>query len=105
MLTIEILWIISIILCFIGLTLSLLGIRKAHQLGIRNNEVAKFRYYLIDLSTEYIIKHLRDPNLTELKNPYIWLLGKYSYDEMLYSKKPLTLEAWFTESEIKEIKS
>lgn len=105
MLTIKILWTVLVILCLIGLVWSFLEVREAQRLSVRNHEVAKFRYYLLDLSTEYIIRHLNDPNLTELNNPYLWLLEKHSYDEMLYSEKPLTLEEWFTEDEIKEIKS
>lgn len=32
------------------------------------------------------------------------LYDKYSFDDMLYSFKPLTLEAWYSEEEIKILK-
>lgn len=32
------------------------------------------------------------------------ICDKYNYEDMLYSLKPLTLEAWYTEEEIKILK-
>lgn len=38
------------------------------------------------------------------KDAYIWFSDKWTFDRMLYSFKPLKLEYWFTEEEIREIK-
>lgn len=32
------------------------------------------------------------------------LYNRYSFDDMLYSSRPLRLEAWYTEEEIKDMK-
>lgn len=74
-------------------------ISKYNKLLKRNNEVYNFKIQLIDLATTY---SLRNPKKDDA---FTWFFNKYTYDEMLYSKKPLTLEAWYTENEIKLIKS
>lgn len=34
-----------------------------------------------------------------------WFLGKYTYDDMMFSFKRLRLESWYTKEEIAEIMS
>lgn len=68
----------------------------------RNNKVAAFRGKLIDMSSEYNKRRINEHDF-DYKCAYEWFLNKYTYKRMLYSFKPLKLEAWFTEEEIKEI--
>lgn len=88
--------ILSIILVIIlsGLFISIFyGI----YLLFRNNKVYKFRTRIIDLETD---KYLAEKSYE--KNPYE-LHDRYTYDEMLYSFKPLKLENWFTKEEVESL--
>ena len=57
---------------------------------VRNDRVCAFRLYILDLNPN---KRLACIELHE----------KYIYEQMLYSFKPLRLECWFTEEELKTI--
>lgn len=57
---------------------------------VRNDRVYAFRLYILDLNPN---KRLACIELHE----------KYSYEQMLYSFKPLKLKYWFTEEELKTI--
>lgn len=70
----------------------IIGIIICFYLLLRNGKVCDFR-----------IKFIKFANLANYKE-VIKLHDKYSYEEMLYSFKPLKLEAWFTEEEIKILK-
>ena len=105
MLIVEIIWIVLVIVCIIGLVLSIKGVRESREALKRNKEVYPFRLQLLDLASAYNIKRLKDGTLTDENDALIWFFGKYTYEMMLYSDKPLTLEAWFTEEEITRIKS
>ena len=68
---------------------------------IRNKMVHRFRHEIIKMACDYQVRHA-----FEVKdNAYIWFVGKYSYDEFLYSLKPLRLECWYTEEELNRINS
>lgn len=56
----------------------------------RNDRVCDFRLYILDLNPNKI-------------RACIKLYKKYSYKQMLYSFKPLRLECWFTEEELRTI--
>lgn len=43
--------------------------------------------------------------LDEALKAYDWFMDKYTYEQMLYSFKPLKIESWYTEEEIKRITS
>lgn len=64
---------------------------------------------LLELTSNHSQRIIRNPkSLEELQNAldvYDWFFGKYTYDQMLYSLKPLTLEAWYTKEEIKRVKN
>lgn len=64
-------------------------------IGIRNNKVGSFRSYLLNLCGKAANKYGDD-----WRKPYR-IYGKHSYYRMLYSFKPLKLEKWFTDDEIK----
>lgn len=71
----------------------------------RNNEVYAFRQQLLHLASAYSIRRIREGIFTREDDALTWFLNKYTYEEMLNSNKPLTLEEWYTEEEIKRVKS
>ena len=76
--------------------------RKCDKILDRNLEVFAFKNRLVDLSVKCDIYHTKN-NIT----PEVWAIDyypeKYTYDTLLYSDKPLTLESWFTQKEIDEL--
>lgn len=63
----------------------------------RNDKVYEFRYKILDLESERHSEAIRQGLFFKRLN----LIDKHSYDDMLRSFKPLKLENWFTEEEIK----
>lgn len=68
----------------------------------RNDKVGQFRLKLIDMAHMATRKAIHS-GMDDIGRAYE-LCDKYSYEDMLYSLKPLTLEAWYTEEEIKILK-
>lgn len=64
----------------------------------RNYEVHSFRSYIIDRLHEAKIRAI-NKGIFYL-DEYDDIYDKYSYNDMLYSFKPLKLEYWFTQEEI-----
>ncbi|MDE5902806.1 MAG: hypothetical protein K2H21_06270 [Muribaculaceae bacterium] len=61
---------------------------------------------MIDMASDVAIRILYDESLSLDARSKKWgkpydIVERYSYDRMLYSLRPLKLEAWFTEEEIK----
>lgn len=77
-------------MCLGGMIWCIIGMKKTHNLMIRNNLVYTYRAKLIT-------RCYPNSNLSSR------LISKYTYDEMLYSSKPLEDEYWFTNEEIEEI--
>ena len=77
----------------------ILGIAFVLWHSERNEAVFRFRTELIDMASDAAIRILFDGG-KEWHKPYD-IVERYSYDRMLYSLRPLKLEAWFTEEEIK----
>lgn len=78
----------------------------------RNSEVYNFRRIIADTlyartksKTDYIFKQTNwKDKLIEEKNLNDYnLLDKYTYDDMLYSFKPLKLEKWYTKEELEDM--
>lgn len=73
----------------------------------RNEKVKDFCFSLVDMAYEYEVRRLKEyaesGEERKEKNAYDWFANKRSYEDYLYSLKPLKLEAWFTEEELKEI--
>lgn len=68
----------------------------------RNHEVYKFRSEILNIIETSEKKLLRNGHTdTEYLHE---LYGKYTYCEMLYSFKPLKLESWYAEYEIRRMK-
>ncbi len=68
----------------------------------RNEEVGRFRQEIIDLLSATAQKRIK-AGRSDWEELYSYL-NKYSYDAMLNSFKPLKLESWYTEEEIKIMK-
>lgn len=99
---IHILLITFLAIGLIGLVVCSIGIFKCVRDLRRNNEVYEFRQKLLELAHNYNIRHIELP-LGEISGVYKWFVDKWTYDEMLKSRKSLTLEAWYTPEEIKKI--
>lgn len=83
-----------IVFC-IGVFLIVFGV----WMGERNNKVYVFRMHVLDLCGS-AAKRCGD----DWCKPYR-ISHKHSYYRMLFSFKPLKLEAWFTDDEIKVLKN
>ena len=78
---------------------------------IRNTKVCRFRIYVLNTSFNHLQYYYDDIDWNstdwEIKyklyeqasSLYQQINGKYKYDEMLFSTKPLRLDKWFTEEE------
>lgn len=69
----------------------------------RNHKVAEFRSKLCDMSHDYAMRNYKTEGLDGVNKVWDWFANKWTYDEMLKSSKPLTLEAWYTPEEIERI--
>lgn len=72
-------------------------------LDIRNDRVYVFSKHIIDCSYEEV-QRVTCEDIDRAKQLYSRLdeiYNRNSYDEMLYSIKPLKVKYWFTEEEIK----
>lgn len=85
----------NIILCLILLVCICAGVVCSYVMR-RVDKVYKFRSFIIDLCYEYALKH---NDITSYKRFH----GKYTFDQMTYSFKPLKLEAWFSKEEIDDL--
>lgn len=104
MLIITILWATITVVALIGLIISYKELQRSRKLLIRNEEVGAFRTRINTMSYTYNIRHKLSSG--ECKDDaYEWFYDKFDYDDMLFSDKPLTLEAWYTKEEIIRINS
>lgn len=69
----------------------------------RNNQVALFYGYIVELAYSYNVRQLNKHNL-EYKDAFQWFAEKYIYEDFLFSFKSLELEYWYTKEEIEEIR-
>ena len=82
-----------LIVCSIGVIISMYVL-------IRNNKVCKFRMYIADLIYSRACDMIND-GVSYQDISYLWnMLNDISYDEMLFSFKPLKMECWFTDDEL-----
>lgn len=103
MLIAKIFFTVLFIICIIGLIICSVGLVQNSKEIKRNYEVAEFRGKLHDMSYDYAIRNYKTDGLNEVNKVWDWFSNKWTYDEMLKSSKPLTLEAWYTPEEIKKI--
>lgn len=55
------------------------------------------------MSYDYAMRNYKTEGLVEVNKVWDWFANKWTYNEMLKSSKPLTLEAWYTSEEIERI--
>lgn len=96
-----------ITICIIILVLCSVALAATTYLGFRNFKVRNFCTSLIEMSYMYEMRRLRDlkefGTERQTRSAFDWFASKYSYEQFLYSLKPLKLEYWYTEEELKEI--
>lgn len=86
-----------------SLLLVIIGIGASCYVLWRNNRTCAFQQELLNMASESARKAIYEYRFCEWEKPYS-VLDKHTYESMLYSFKPLKLEAWFTEEEIKILK-
>ena len=62
----------------------------------RNDRVCEFRKFITNLCYEHNNRNIGKDN-------NFWIDEKYSYEQMMYSFKPLKLSVWFTKEEIERL--
>lgn len=70
---------------------------------MRNNEVCNFRVSVLNHISSVLKKKIDEGTITtgeEIDRVYR-IFDAYSYKKMLHSFKPLKVECWFTEEELK----
>jgi len=74
---------------------------------VRTQKVYQFRNYITDLCYSKSIKDLDNLGVNNYESAYEWFYHKKvpSYDEMLFSFKPLKLENWFDKEDIERLLS
>ena len=70
---------------------------------IRNNKVYKFRTRLFYKLLKYGDRRIAEGDFTSYYKMVSIFMYRYSYERMVFSFRPLKLESWFTEDEIKEL--
>lgn len=95
---------IILILAGVLLVVSIIGMISYVFMLARNSEVLYLRLDIIKLAASYDIRHklLKD---TEYEDAFEWFVKKYTYNNMLYSFKPLKLEYWYSKEELDKINS
>ena len=86
----NIIWTIIVVLCLVGIVYCAIQGSKVYKGLKRNKAVSSYRLDLIH-------RCYPDTNLMGK------IIGKYTYEEMLQSSKPLEDSYWFTPEEIEEI--
>ena len=66
-------------------------------LQIRVDCVYSFRNKLLGMSAEYNFK------VSSNDDAFKWFLNKWTFNQMVFSLKPLKLKYWFTEEELNKI--
>lgn len=88
------------------LGMSIRNLARIREALKRNDEVYEFRTRINKVyCKEYVQRRLRENKFDDWEWPQDWSLNKYSYEEMLYSDRPLTLEAWWSSEEIEKLMS
>lgn len=83
--------------CTIGLFYTMWMMKRNYKVFILKKKIAELTY-------EFGMRHIFDEGNQSIE-AWDWFCNKYTYEEMLHSRKPLTLEAWYTEEELKRITS
>lgn len=87
-------------------TLFLLIVLWGHTIYflLRNNRVLKFRVELIDKCAEWSVRHIDEICEGREISAFDWFYPKLpSYNAMVFSFKPLTMENYFNPQDIEKI--
>ena len=103
MLILKILLNVLLVVGIIGLIVCLIGLIRTGLEIERDRKVTEFRTMLIDMSCDYAIRNYKTEGIDEVSKVWDWFANKWTYNEMLKSSKPLTLEEWYTKEEIERI--
>lgn len=87
----------------IGVIICLVGMYKCDKAIQRNHEVAEFMGMLGSMTHDYNMRHIKELKLEDVHKVWDWFANKWTYDELLHSSRPLTLEEWYTKEEIERI--
>lgn len=68
----------------------------------RSEKVYDFRIKILNMCNDYFFRHIDDKDIL---SKWCKPLDKYTFEQMLNSYKPLKMEVWYTDEEIKELKS
>lgn len=69
----------------------------------RNHRVYKLRSKLIDLCSDYDKRHSREFT-DHRQSSFVWLYNELpTYDEMMYSLKPIRLQTYITEEQYQKL--
>lgn len=92
-----------IFVCCIALLLwSIYQLYDVYRVLVRNERVYAFLMTVVDMGSSYCRRHIMDDDALDV---YEWFVNKWNYEDILYSRKPLTLEEWYTKEEIEKINS
>lgn len=92
-----------ILLIFIQIPLAIFSFKYAW----RQSRVVAFQFWLNELAMRWSLKHVQEISDGKEISACEWFYGKkpQRYWRMVFSRKPLTLEAWFSPEVVKKIKS
>lgn len=88
---------------YIILTIATIWLLGLIYFLIRNYKVFKFRMYIANLIYSRACDKINDGTSYEDASCLWNMLQDISYDEMLFSFKPLKMECWFTDEELKSL--
>lgn len=71
-------------------------------LMLRNIFVYSFKRKIVSMSEAYDRRKI-DAYIFDFDSAFDWFCDQYTYEEMLFSFKPLKLKYWYTEEELTEI--
>jgi hypothetical protein len=75
-------------------------------IATRNKKTCKLFREINNLCYEYNIRHLYADGVGSYESAWDWCYDKLpSYNSIMHSFKPLTIEAWLTKEQINKLKS
>lgn len=92
---------ITVIISIILIVILIRDIKRDH----RRKKVVEFRNLLTKLECSYNYRRLAEEKYSEVNKTHEWFTDKWTFNEMLYSSKPLKLLSWYTNEELKRINS
>lgn len=96
---------ILVLVSLLAVIISALKLKESNKLQKRNNDVYKFITYINHhLCSPYNKRRIMSGD-TNWSYAQDWFLGKYKYNDFVYSDKPLILKEWWTKEEIEKLNS